>query len=36
MQRGQIWVNCGIDPVGDDLRIRPEDWDNQEFFIRAK
>jgi hypothetical protein len=30
-------MNCGIDPINDDIKIRPEDYKNRPFItIKAK
>jgi len=30
-------MNCGIDPINDDIKIRPQDFKNKEFItIKAK
>lgn len=36
MNRGGIWVNCGIDPISEDMRLRSEDWDRGTLVIRGK
>lgn len=33
---GEIWVNCGIDPISEDMRIRPVDWEGNELIVRGK
>lgn len=36
MARNGIWVNCGIDPISEDMRIRNEDWEQGPLMIRGK
>ena len=36
MSRGGIWVNCGIDPIGEDMRLRSDDWERAPLAIKGK
>ena len=29
-------MNCGIDPISEDMRVRVADWENSEFLLRGK
>jgi hypothetical protein len=29
-------VNCGIDPISEDMRVRPADWETAELVVRGK
>jgi hypothetical protein len=32
-----MFINCGIDPINEDIKVRPEDYEQEKYFtIKAK